>query len=578
MKQSVVLVCLALATLAACKGKGDDFQVPQGDDQMPLADGPPGGHPEAGPGGDGPPPMVDADPTSADLAITISDAPDDPVAASTPLTYQVNVVNHGPADITSTVTALLHLPSGNVTYNMASGGQWTCTAVGQLLTCTRPNLLVGAAPTLDVVVTPQDAGTVTLSGSVSSMLTDGTMANNTASESTTVLVESDLAIKHQNPTTTTSTGGTLTYPLAVTNLGPSAATNVVVSDTLPTGSTFVAADGAGFWTCSNVGLAVSCTAASLAKGPAPLIAITATAPSATGTVTNTASVTSAINDPTSANNSDAAMTSVTAPADLSVAISASPDPVAANSTLTYSIDVTNAGPGTAANVTVTDTLPDGNVTFVSATNANGWACSNTGQIVTCNRSTLIVGAAPTIKIVITTPATFTSLTDGVTVASPTDNNATNNSASTTTNGATPHADLSVAIATSADPVAHGQSPTHCQGDNVGCEVYTVQVANAGPQDATGVSVVLALPTSGSFYDVGGAVGSGWVCPAAVGGKITCTRGSGIASGATAPDITLYWTAPSPGGFSITLGAEVDATSSDPDLTNNTATASVKVNP
>jgi uncharacterized repeat protein (TIGR01451 family) len=281
-----------------------------------------------------------------------------------------------------------------------------------------------------------------------------------------------------------------------------------------------------------------------------------------------------ITDPVSTNDSTSAMTTVTAPSDLSIALGAAPDPVAANSTLTYSIDVTNAGPGTAANVTVTDTLPDGNVVFQSAT-GTGWTCSNSGQLVTCTRASAIVGAAPTITIKITTPATFTSLTDGVVVTSPTDNNPANNSASTTTNGATPNADLGITIATSADPVAHGQSPTHCEGDNVGCEVYTIGVTNAGPEDATGLSVILTLPAAGTFFDVNG---SGWVCPAPVGGKITCTRSTGLVHGTAAPNITLFWTTPGAGGFSITLAAEVDATSTDPNLANNTTSASVHVNP
>ena len=58
------------------------------------------------------------------------------------------------------------------------------------------------------------------------------------------------------------------------------------------------------------------------------------------------------------------------PADLSVSISDSPDPVATGATLTYSIRVRNTGPDPATNAVLTDSIPSG-VTFVSATPSAG---------------------------------------------------------------------------------------------------------------------------------------------------------------------------------------------------------------
>jgi uncharacterized repeat protein (TIGR01451 family) len=50
---------------------------------------------------------------------------------------------------------------------------------------------------------------------------------------------------------------------------------------------------------------------------------------------------------------------VSDPADLSVSKSDSPDPVTTDAVLTYAIDVANAGPDLATNVTLTDDLPRG---------------------------------------------------------------------------------------------------------------------------------------------------------------------------------------------------------------------------
>src|SRR5213079_1976279 len=61
-------------------------------------------------------------------------------------------------------------------------------------------------------------------------------------------------------------------------------------------------------------------------------------------------------------------------ADLSLAISDAPDPVAASSIVIYTIDVTNHGELDAKNVVVTQRLPSGNVQFQTASGI-GWSCS-----------------------------------------------------------------------------------------------------------------------------------------------------------------------------------------------------------
>jgi uncharacterized repeat protein (TIGR01451 family) len=94
-----------------------------------------------------------------------------------------------------------------------------------------------------------------------------------------------------------------------------------------------------------------------------------TAPAQATTLTNTASVSSTTADPDPTDNSDTATTTVTALADLSV-VKTGPANVVAGGTVTYTLDVSNAGPSNAAALTVIDTLPAG-VTFVSAS-GTGW--------------------------------------------------------------------------------------------------------------------------------------------------------------------------------------------------------------
>jgi uncharacterized repeat protein (TIGR01451 family) len=68
-------------------------------------------------------------------------------------------------------------------------------------------------------------------------------------------------------------------------------------------------------------------------------------------------------------------------ADLAITKLDSPDPVAAGTALTYTIQVRNFGPDTATGVTVTDQLPKG-VDFISATTTAG-NCARKGRKVTC---------------------------------------------------------------------------------------------------------------------------------------------------------------------------------------------------
>jgi uncharacterized repeat protein (TIGR01451 family) len=111
-------------------------------------------------------------------------------------------------------------------------------------------------------------------------------------------------------------------------------------------------------------------------------------------------------------------------ADLSVAKSDSADPVSKGAALTYSIVVTNNGPGSATGVQLTDTLP-ANVQFVSVTSSAG-SCSQTGSIVTCNLGDLNNGASvPVTIIVIPKKAGTITNTAQVSSLSP-DPNAANN--------------------------------------------------------------------------------------------------------------------------------------------------------
>ncbi len=123
----------------------------------------------------------------------------------------------------------------------------------------------------------------------------------------TVFTNADLSLTMLDDPDPVNVGNTLTYNLVVQNLGPHQATNVVLVDTLPDGVSFVAANHAG---CDeNVGI-VTCDLGNLASGDSVNIAITVIAPDSGGTITNTAEVSSDIEDPALANNTASEATTV----------------------------------------------------------------------------------------------------------------------------------------------------------------------------------------------------------------------------------------------------------------------------
>jgi uncharacterized repeat protein (TIGR01451 family) len=245
--------------------------------------------------------------THADLGLGMSAAPE-PVGAGATLAYTLNVSNTGPSQATS-LSVSDTLPSGTA-FVSASGTGWSCSGTGPVV-CTMPSLGIAAAAPISISVTaPSAAGAIVNNASVSSAATDPVSSNNTAQITSNVFARADLSITQGGSPASVCTGQQVTYTLNVSNAGPSDAASLAVSDTIPAGATLVSASGTG-WTCTGT-TTVSCTRPALAVGAAPAIAVVVTAPASAGTANNSASVSSATNDPSSANNSSNASTTVNA--------------------------------------------------------------------------------------------------------------------------------------------------------------------------------------------------------------------------------------------------------------------------
>jgi uncharacterized repeat protein (TIGR01451 family) len=492
---------------------------------------------------------------TADMSIVKTDTPD-PVNAGANLTYTLAVSNGGP-DPANSVSVVDSLPAG-VTLVSATGTGWTCNNAAGTVTCTRATLAVGAAPAITIVVTaPVAGGSISNSATVSAAEADSNPANNTSTVSTTVTAIADLSITKGDAPDPINAGATLTYTLTVNNAGPSPAATLTVTDPLPAGTTFVSATGTG-WTCNNASGTVTCTRPALAAGgPAPVITVTVTAPANGGPITNTVTVAAATSDPSITNNTVSAVTTVTAVNDLSIVKTASSPSVAANSSFSYTLAVSNAGPSQTGTVTVTDPLPAG-VVYQNAT-GTGWTCSQASGTVTCTRPNLAATAAPAITINVQAPNSAATLNNTATVATANDPAAGNNT-STVAVTVTASADLVVTKTANASSITDGSNLT-----------YTILVRNLGPSTATNVVMTDSLPGDASFIS---ASGTGWTCNQSF-GTVTCTRPSlGIA---TAPAITIVVNIFTDGkGGTVCNAATVDSDVADPVSSNDIGQVCVQV--
>ncbi|HSC90922.1 MAG TPA: VWA domain-containing protein [Gaiellaceae bacterium] len=114
----------------------------------------------------------------------------------------------------------------------------------------------------------------------------------------------DLAITKTGPALVTE-GNDVTYTVTASNLGPTTATGVTVSDPVPAGSTFVSASAG----CTQAAGVVTCTAGTLAPGASAAFTIVVKAGSGTS-LTNTATVAGDQPDPNLANNSATVVTEI----------------------------------------------------------------------------------------------------------------------------------------------------------------------------------------------------------------------------------------------------------------------------
>lgn len=451
--------------------------------------------------------------------ISVSKALATPAVAGANATFRITVTNVGGAATTGSVTVLDTLQAG-LTYVGSAGAGWSCSAAGQVVTCTyAASLAPGQVATLDLTVSLAQG--MTLIGNSVSGTTPGddNDDNDTGTvQPTPTNLPPDLALT-KAASGAFVIGQAASYTLTVRNVGTGPTIGpITITDAVPAGLTVTGASGPG-WNCTIAGQLVTCThPGPLAPGATSTVTIHVI-PTATAvpSVTNTATVTTP-GDANPANNDGSATTGVSGVIDLALD-KQGPDSLTVGANASWSLVVRNVGNlPTSGTITITDTLPGG-LTFVSATGP-GFTCSAAGQVVTCTRATPPLGAGQsvTIDLVTSVGSNVTgALRNVACVKTPGDGNSAND-CDTHTGTPAGTVDL-VAFKDIAGALTVGQQAT-----------FTLAVRNLGAAPAQApITITDTLPAGLTFVS---ATGAGWQC-VAIGNIVTCTRGTALAAGQTA---------------------------------------------
>ena len=425
---------------------------------------------------------------TADVGVNIS-APSFPEVGAN-FDFTIKVTNHGP-NAAAGVSVTDSLPTGQVTFQAVSSSDPTDTCTGtSYISCSLGSLANAETATIAITVRrdkPDQIYDYAYLTSDADPYTDNNSDYVVVQQPLGGSLPADVAITAQAPSSP-AIGASFDYTITVTNNGPNAATNVKVTDYLPTTSqvTFgsVTPINCSYLTSGGANPRVTCYFDSLGNGNSVVITITVTRVSGYPFY-DSAYVTSDA-DPNGNNNSSQVNTNVdpSTAADMGITAQApSAPPVGSNFNLT--LIATNHGPGLSTGVTLYVSVY-AQVSFVSVTPSSACTYSSVNRSVNCTFPSINNGAS------VTTTVTFNRIAGGSfqlygNVYSSLDLNPQNNSDFVTiAPDLTAAADVGITMHAPSSPATGSTF------------AYTIDVTNHGPSTATGVYVSDILPSQVAY--------------------------------------------------------------------------------
>ncbi len=400
------------------------------------------------------------------------------------LNYVITVTNTSTVNATN-VTVTDTLPSA-VTFLSASDGG---TQAGGVVTWTGLSIAAGATKTITVQA---QVSTATPSGTILSNTAgvEGLSAFDTTTVQTTT-TGADLSITKTGPGTAQQ-GSVVLYTLTAFNAGPQTTQNAVITDVIPSGLTFNAAQTSSGCVLNGAGTSVLCNNFSLAAGQSRSFTLAFNV-SATATcnalIQNTATISSS-NDQNGSNNSSQTVSTAVQCPETTFTISKTDGrtTVLPGESLTYQITVTNTSAYAATNFLVTDALPSG-VTFVTASDSG----TLYGSTVKWTIASLAAGASKTLIVIVTVPSSTsngTILTNIAIAGAATAQDTTTvntGSSSSSSSSSSSECNLTVTLTDSQDPVDPNEYFT-----------YTIEVRNNNASTVNNVTLTQTLDSNVDF--------------------------------------------------------------------------------
>ncbi len=365
--------------------------------------------------------------------------------------------------------------------------------------------------------------------------------------------EIDLRVSGSAAPSPVLSGDKATFTITVVNDGSASAHQVVLTDLPPGLSVLSATASQGFVQPGSGGALVAELGTILPDGSASLTIVVQTAPGSSGTISDSASVTSQEDDPFPNDESTTVTDQVVAATDLSATLAAAPSTAPIGSPVTYTLTVTNNGPSDAPSAAATLPITPG-MSFVSASTTLGSVNSAPGSV-TALFGDMASGTSATVTILLEANQLGTITETGT---------ASSSDVNTDPSGGQASASVTIVPAAALATVVTASAPQVLIGSNL---IYQVTVTNNGPDDAQGVVISDTLPNSATYLT---AVSNQSATPSESNGVVSLDVPS-LATGASA---VLTITIQAGGTPGATLANTVTATSSTLNPAPSDATASV----
>ncbi|MVA77504.1 DUF11 domain-containing protein, partial [Auraticoccus sp. F435] len=477
-----------------------------------------------------------------------------------PATFTLTVDNAGPSvardvSVTDPVDPALEITA-------VDGADCEVGDTGTV-SCDLGDLAPGAEPVVITVDVDVPAGyasdTFANSAVVSSATEDPDAGNNTGTVSGPAAPLADLSVTNTAVSDRATPGTEVTWRVVVRNDGPATARAVTLTEALPAGVTLVSVTG-GDASCD---LATgTCSLGDLAPGQVVTLTVVAAVADDYDqpTVTSTASVTAATNDPDTTDDVASSTLGAAGSADLSLVKTVDPGTLSPGEPATFTLTVDNAGPSVARDVRVLDPVDPA----LEVTDVTGADCEVGGTgTVACELGDLAPDADPVvITVEVDVPADHVADTfaNSAVVSSATPDPVAEDNTGTVSGPAAARADLSVVTTPVSDVAVPG-----------GQASWTVVVTNEGPALARGVTLSEALPAGVTLVSL---TGEGVVCDTATG---LCTVGD-LAPGESRTITVVAEVDPGYDQPTVTSTAGVASPTVDPDETDNVSSSTLPVVP